>query len=126
VELTNIGGLNFIDGKVWRDYTGKNSPRSASRPVNENLNAINYKGFDYFESYTPNQIESLRLLIIELKSKHPTINWKYDYNLLFSKQDINKVRATPGVYTHNSVKFKTKTDIFPQLELIEMLKTVLN
>ena len=50
------------------------------------------------------------------------IPFKYDYDTLFV---LNKkaLSGVPGIYTHNSVKLG-KTDVWPQKELLDMLKSI--
>ena len=55
------------------------------------------------------------------------IPFVYNYDELFPNLNqplIKKALAgTPGIYTHNSVR-KGKSDVFPQKELIDMLKSI--
>ena len=50
------------------------------------------------------------------------IPYTFNYDELFT---LNKVPLTgkPGIYTHNSVR-TDKFDVFPQKELIDMLKSI--
>ena len=91
-----------------------------------------YRGFTYFQGYTPEQIKALENLIIGWKQKYPNINWKFDYNNLFPGMGQTEIITSPnaealipGVYSHCST-FKEKLDILPQKELIDMLKRVLD
>ena len=102
--------------------------------VDKNGNPITkpYRGFTYFQGYTPEQIKALENLIIGWKQKYPNINWKFDYNNLFpgmGQTEIitssNAENLIPGVYSHCSTT-KEKLDLLPQKELIDMLKRVLD
>ena len=79
---------------------------------------VPYRGYKYWEKYTPEQIDSVRELLIL---------WRDKYNIdLTYKEDIWSVskRALAGengLYTHNSVR-EDKTDIYPHPDLIAMLK----
>ena len=54
-----------------------------------------------------------------------SIPFKYDYNELFGTGTVSiaALSGKKGVYTHNSVR-TDKSDVFPQKELIEMLKSI--
>jgi len=53
------------------------------------------------------------------------IPFKYDYDVLFGTGTVSRAALSgeKGVYTHNSVR-TDKSDVFPQKELIEMLKSI--
>lgn len=78
-----------------------------------------YKGSHYYHKYTDAQIESVRKLLIYW-------NEIYGIPLDYNEKDMwelskNAVSGVKGLYTHNSYR-KDKSDVFPQPELIQMLK----
>jgi hypothetical protein len=78
-----------------------------------------YKGSNYYHKYTDAQIESVRQLLIYW-------NEIYGIPLDYNEKDMwelskNAVSGVKGIYTHNSYR-KDKSDVFPQPELIQMLK----
>jgi len=62
IEVCNYGPLTL--GKDGRFYNYVNKPVMGSEVVE-----VNFRGYQYWEKYTDNQIESLRRLIIYVKSR---------------------------------------------------------
>lgn len=79
-----------------------------------------FKGHKYYHKYSDAQIESLKNLLLYW-------NEMYDIPLTYNDDiwDITEraYKLEAGVFTHNSVR-PDKTDVFPQPELIEMLKSI--
>jgi hypothetical protein len=79
-----------------------------------------YKGYMYWHSYSDAQIESVRLLLLELSRKHGI---EIVYNPDIFGLTRRAFEGSPGLYTHNSVR-KDKFDIYPCPRMIEMLKSL--
>lgn len=114
VELISWGGLKTVNGKCFNAY-GK-------EVVNESVTILDkeYRGYTAFHSYTKEQIESVRKLLLYWSDKY-SIPLTYHENMF----EVNKDALTgvKGVWAHTS--FRTdKSDLFPQTEMIEMLKQV--
>lgn len=79
-----------------------------------------FRGSRFWHKYTDAQIESLRKLLLFWGQKF-NIPLTYDEKIwdVYPKA----LRGEPGVYSHVSVRYD-KSDVFPQPELIEMLKTL--
>ena len=79
-----------------------------------------FRGSRFWHKYTKEQIESTRKLLLFWGQKL-NIPLKYDEKIwdVYPKA----LRGEPGVYSHVSVRYD-KSDVFPQPELIEMLKTL--
>jgi N-acetyl-anhydromuramyl-L-alanine amidase AmpD len=138
-----------IDSKYWGHHLGlKESYNMALNkasysieldslgPVDKDGNSLAYKGvkahagvqeypnkfrgYQYFEKYTPEQIEAARELII-------AIGHSYDIPLHYNPAmwDVSDaaLAGVPGVWSHVSFR-KDKSDCHPQPELIEMLKSL--
>jgi N-acetyl-anhydromuramyl-L-alanine amidase AmpD len=80
-----------------------------------------YKGFKHYHKYTDAQIESVRQLLLYW-------NEVYGIPLDYNEDDMwdlskNAISGEKGLFTHNSYR-KDKTDVFPQPELIQMLKSL--
>lgn len=114
IEICNWGQLVERGGKFY-NYVNREVPASEVTTL-----ATPFKGYKHYHSYTPAQIEAVKELL-QL--------WKTRYNIpLTYNEDIWQVtkralRGEPGVFTHNSVR-ADKVDVFPQPELIAMLKTL--
>ena len=136
IELCSYGGLtakfsnNDDDGAPYADLIYRNTfgevvnSSNVIQAVDKNGNPITYKGYKYFEKYSNAQINAVKGKLQELMSKY-NIPFKYDYDVLFGTGTVSRAALSgeKGVYTHNSVR-TDKSDVFPQKELIEMLKSI--
>lgn len=79
-----------------------------------------YRGFQYFEKYTPEQLQAAKELIIAMCTQFG-IPRVFQQNMF----DVNKLalQGTPGIWTHTSFR-ADKSDCHPQPELIDMLKSL--
>lgn len=100
------------------------------KPDGTLVKAGDYKGYGLYHAYTKKQINALAFTLARIKAAYPniTINSRYSGGNAFYEQfpDKNKVAKTAysknrGTFTHNSYK-TSKSDIFPQKEMIEMLQ----
>lgn len=138
IEIDNWGGL--ILGDETNKQFGKNedgTPRIIytirgkyyayyGNAVNLPLSQIQeytegYRGYNYFEKYTFEQIKTVGELLLFWKNKY-TIPLYYNSSMFDISQEA--LRGKPGVWTHTSYR-QDKSDIHPQPEMIEMLKTIL-
>lgn len=116
IELDNLGPL------VWtkKGYTSFAYP---NRYFVSDDNVIDYetkgyRGHRFYEQYSKEQIESLRLLLLHLTQKY---NIPTTYNEDIWDITQKAFNHEPGIYSHTSVR-KDKSDLHPQKELITMLK----
>lgn len=115
IELANWGGLTEKDGKFFT-FTGKEIDR-----CNVTTYAKPFKGFNHYESYTTEQLEALKSLILSLNKKYPAI--KLNYNEDMWEVSRRALVGTWGIWTHVSFR-EDKSDCHPQPELILMLKSL--
>ena len=113
VEICNWGFLKEVNGKylnyVWREVPKKDVIKLDTP----------FKGFQFWHSYTKEQIESTKELLLYWNEIYGI---PLDYNEDIWAVSKRALAAEPGVFTHNSVR-KDKTDVYPHPELIEMLKS---
>ncbi len=133
IELCSYGGLTQVlrsktgndPGPLLTTY-GNTFTGEWARPVGANGEYITYfKGYKYFEKYSDAQIAAVKNIVLGWMDKYQ-IEFEYNYNTLFPVygRDFKPAySAAKGLYTHNSVR-RDKSDIFPQSELIEMLKSI--
>lgn len=117
IEICNYGGLKLSKDGRFYNYVNK--------VVNDKdvvkLNTP-FRGYEYFEKYTEKQIDSTRKLIVYLINKYDikiegkiyNEKW-FDYN--------TKWCTNGGIRSHSQVR-SDKSDIFPQLEMIQMLNSL--
>ena len=125
IEMQAFGGLTLKDG-IYRTYVNsKIPPERVARPVDKNGNFISYKGYKYYEKYSDANIQRVKEIVQGWKNKYG-IPFTYNYDELFPSSNslsIKALKGESGIYTHNS--FRTgKSDVFPQAELIAMLKSL--
>jgi N-acetyl-anhydromuramyl-L-alanine amidase AmpD len=113
IELCAWGGLEEKSGKFY-NYVNREVPKEEVCILDEP-----YKGSLHYHRYSDEQIRSVENLLrywIEY----------YDIERSYNARDMwgvskKALRGESGIFTHNSVR-KDKSDIFPQPEIIEMLK----
>ena len=127
VEVNNFGYVTKKDGKY---YTYVNSE------VPENMVCdlgYEFRGYQYWHAYTPEQIESLRLLIKHVAKIYPKIDMTAGIPKLLkdgmSPKDAFEFNEDAyygkikGLYSHTSVR-KDKFDMYPCPMLVEMLNNL--
>ena len=134
VEIAAYGFVTLNGkGQYINDYNSVVPTNQVTAAVNKYLKPAPYRGYKFFQKYTDAQITALENLIVKWKTAHPGIIWEYDFDEMFppSKDETvtgvgrtlsaNALAGVPGVYSHCSVR-TDKVDIFPQANLISMLK----
>jgi N-acetyl-anhydromuramyl-L-alanine amidase AmpD len=127
VEVNNFG---YVTKKGDKYYNYVNVEVPADMVVDL---GYKFRGHQYWHKYTDEQIESLRLLIKHVAKIYPKIDVRaglpqllrdgvhpkdaFDFN---SDAYNGKVK---GLWTHTNTR-KDKFDMFPQEELVEMLKNL--
>ena len=113
IEICNFGYLKEKNGK-FVNYVGREIPMKNVTKLDEP-----FKGFLFWQSYTKEQIESVRQLLLYWNEVYEI---PLDYNEDIWGLSKRALAGEPGVFTHNSVR-KDKSDVYPHPELIEMLKS---
>lgn len=114
MEIVALGALvkkgeKFID--AYGREVNKNEVVTLTKP---------FRGSLYFHRYTDAQIESVRQILVYLNEKFG-IPLDYDSNIFEINQKA--LNGSAGIYTHCSVR-SDKSDIFPQVEMVNMLKNL--
>jgi len=115
IEIDSWGGLTFKNGQFYNAYGG------VVKNVEVEELAKPWRGFKYFQKYSQAQIDSVKAIILEQAALHkiPLVGIT-DGNLELRKDALDSV---PGIYSHTSYR-PDKSDIYPQREIIEMLKSL--
>lgn len=138
IEIDNWGGL--VRGDGTNKQFGKNedgTPRLIFTITGKYYayygNAVNvpvskiqeypegYRGYNYFEKYTLEQIKTVGELILFW---HNEYNIPIYYNVSMFNLSQEALGGKPGVWTHTSYRID-KSDMHPQPEMVEMLKAIL-
>lgn len=132
IEIDNWGWLIPGDGKTKKFG---NPPKDVKTEVGKFYayygNAVDvdmqfypsgFRGYNYYQKYTNEQIRTVGELLLFWKQKYG-IPLTYHENMWDVSQDA--LSGVPGVWTHVSYRpANAKTDLHPQPEVIEMLKTI--
>ena len=124
IELSAFGGVTLKDGVYKTIYNSTLPESGVAQPVNKFGKPMTYKGYKYYEKYSNSQIANVKNVVQGWMSKY-SIPLNYNWDEFFNPNtlSINALKGEKGVYTHNSVR-TGKQDIFPQKELIDMLKSI--
>jgi N-acetyl-anhydromuramyl-L-alanine amidase AmpD len=126
IEISRWGGL-LKDSKgyhptYWDTTLKKEVCQTKITIPNENVQVFEkpFRGYYFFEKYTNEQIISVGKLVTYLCEK-----WGISLDYDSSIWDVNKnaLGSVPGIYTHVSYR-SDKSDLMPQPEMIEMLKSL--
>lgn len=115
IEIDSWGGLSKKDGKFYHAYG-----REVSEDIVYTMDKP-FRGYRYFEKYTPEQIESVRKLLVYFNEKY-NIPLKYNDQWDISKDALSGV---PGIYYHVNYR-EDKSDVYPYPPLITMIKGLTN
>lgn len=115
IEICAWGQLEERGGKYY-NYVNREVAKEDVCTLDEP-----YKKHIHFHRYTDEQIRSVEALLKFWADR-------YDIPISYREDDMWNVsmaalRGEAGVYTHNSIR-KDKIDIFPQPEMIQMLKSL--
>jgi N-acetyl-anhydromuramyl-L-alanine amidase AmpD len=117
IEICNYGGLVLKNGK-YLTYDGTAIPATQVQTYEQG-----FRGYKYYQKYTPAQIENTRQLLLFLGEK-------YKIDLKFKGMEIFDVspralQGETGIWTHCSYRPpQDKQDIHPQPEIIKMLESL--
>lgn len=127
IEIDSWGGLIRYNRQwypaKWDEKLKQNVANLNIKPIPEHNVQIyenGYRGFYGFEKYTDAQIEAVRKLLIFWGEKYKI---PLDYNddmFFYSSKAIN---GKSGIWSHTSFR-QDKSDVHPQPELIQMLKSL--
>jgi N-acetyl-anhydromuramyl-L-alanine amidase AmpD len=115
IEIDSWGALTHKNSKYYT-FSGKEVQKEDVAYYEKA-----FRGYQYFEKYTTAQINSLKELIVFLGEKYG-IPLEYKGDIMF---DFNKraLSGESGIWAHVSFR-PDKSDVHPQKELIEMLKSL--
>lgn len=129
IEIISWGGLILGDGTIKR-FNKKDIQTIHGKYYAYYGNIVDvlniqeypqgYRGYNYFEKYTIEQIKTVGELLL-LWRKIYNIPLYYNPSMFNVSQEA--LGGKPGAWTHTSYR-KDKSDVHPQPELIEMLNTI--
>jgi hypothetical protein len=123
IEVCNYGPLTKSANGVYLNYVNKPVPESMVAQLDKP-----FKGFTHYHKYTDKQILSLHELIIDISKRHLIDITKGLKPLMplgaaMFCLNSNALAGSPGVWTHVNYR-EDKQDMWPQPELIAMLKSL--
>lgn len=110
IEICSYGQLTPNTAGELLTYTKKVIPKDKAVK-------LNFRGFDYWEAYTPEQIAALKQLLPYLMDRFK-IQTQADRKNFWEYRDPKTL--PPGIWSHTTVR-KDKVDIFPQKELVDLV-----
>lgn len=118
VELDSWGWLEKVGDKEYKTYY-KNTVHLEDEEVIYYKDG--YKGKNYYEAYTEEQLKTAGELILYWKDLYDIdISYKGDKMFSVCREAL---KGEPGVWTHTSYR-EDKSDCHPDPNLISMLKTI--
>jgi hypothetical protein len=124
IEICNYGPLTKTADGSFINYV------NSEVPVNMVVDlGTNFRGFRFWQAYTPAQIQSLKWLTLDICTRHPKINPKIGLAQFLNSGtgafELNQAaqKGVPGLWSHSNIR-KDKFDIYPHPQLIEMVKTL--
>jgi hypothetical protein len=118
IELDNFGPLIYVDKK----FKPKAYPDSEWVIPEKKVIIYDkpFRGNRIYERYSEEQMDALRDELLKLTDIYP-IPLHYNENMFEVNEEA--LRGVPGIWSHTSVRLD-KSDVHPQPELIEMLKSL--
>lgn len=130
IELCNFGYLIPKNNKFYT-YTNQEVPKNQVTDL-----GYTFRGYQYWHSYTNNQIDSLYNLLIMIKRKYNIdlkcglFTWISDAisigkhsSVAFQYSADATAGKVKGILSHTNVR-KDKTDVYPHPNLVLMLKSL--
>lgn len=118
IELMSYGALEEKNG-IFYSSTRRVVPRDEVEDL-----GFYFRGYRYFQKYTPQQIESCEWLMRYFYSELPAFKKRYDnYNILVDDNwfdySFDAVNGRRPMFPHSAVR--AKTDIYPSRAFMDML-----
>jgi N-acetyl-anhydromuramyl-L-alanine amidase AmpD len=121
IEVCNFGNLK--DGKTWAGGTVVESQIVKLKQK--------FKGAEYYHRYSDTQLKALKQLILFIAERDNIDPRKGIRQLIeakgvfpaFEMTDAKYCSMNPGMYTHVNV-FAGKCDMFPQVEVVDMIMSL--
>lgn len=126
IELCNFGQLTQRNGKFYT-YTNAECPKNQVLELPKS-----FRGHKFWHKYSNAQIQALKDLLIDIGKRNgisiskglPTLLKTQDpYIALELNSNLCKGIINDGIWSHTNVRLD-KVDIFPQPEMINMLKSL--
>jgi N-acetylmuramoyl-L-alanine amidase len=122
IEICSYGPLTKTKDGFFLNYVNKQVPSTMVAEL-----PVPYRGFKYYQKYTDKQLSVLKELILDIAARHPKIDLKGGLQQFISQGasalELNQgaLKGVPGIWSHSNVR-KDKFDVFPQPQLIELIK----
>jgi len=126
IEICNFGQLTKKGDKFY-NYVNVEVPAKFVCDL-----GYKFRGNQYWHAYTDAQIESTKLLIREIQRRHPKLNIQNGLKTwlktktpaeTFEFNNDAYYGKVEGLLSHTNVN-KEKTDLFPQPNMVEMIKSL--
>ena len=116
IEICNFGPVTPIRDGNFKNYVGGIMKAEEVTDL-----GTQYRGYQYWHSYTDAQIASVKELLLYLCDKY-NITKEYKGQNMWGLSS-RALSGENGIWSHVSCR-ADKTDVYPHPKLIEMLKTL--
>lgn len=123
IEVCNYGPVTKTKDGTFLNYVNKAVPADMVTELAEP-----FRGFKYYQKYTPKQLEVLGLLLKDIAQRH-NIDLNKGLKSVMGlgakgfETNLDAQAGKEGLWSHSSVR-KDKFDMFPQPELINLIKSL--
>lgn len=121
IEICSYGGLKYKDGNYYAWPGNFSSTIVAAEDVYE-LDET-FRGFQYFQKFTDDQIESIeKLLMYLIKEYNIQVQDSFDETWFEFKPELVSTNI-PGIWNHVNVR-TDKSDLYPDHRILSMLNRI--
>lgn len=120
LEKASIGIEIVCYGQLTKKINGDLTTYTGRTIKPEDAVKADFRGYEYYQRYTPEQISALKQLLPYLVDKFK-IKLQEDRKNFWEYQDPSKL--PPGIWSHTTVR-KDKVDIFPQKEIVDLVYSI--
>lgn len=124
IEICNYGPLTKTRDGIFLTYVNNQVPVEMVIDLGKN-----FRGFQYYQKYTDNQLKTLKELMLDIASRHKKIDLKAGLHQFVTMgqnmMDYNAAatKGVPGLWSHSNAR-TDKFDVYPHPQLIELIKNL--
>lgn len=123
IEICNYGPCKLGKDGNFYNYVSKQIPKEMVYAL-----PAPFRGYTHHHRYTDKQIESIRLLILDIVKRHPKIDLKSGLKQFLDTSSVfelnqGALKGIGGLWTHSNYR-SDKFDCHPQPELLQMIKNL--
>jgi hypothetical protein len=124
IEICNYGPVTKNQNGIFFNYVKKPVPANMVIELEKP-----FRGFNFWQKYTDKQLASTKALILDIALRHPKIDLRGGLRQFIHQGaaafELNGggTKGVSGIWSHSNVR-ADKLDIFPQPQIIELIKSL--